>query len=307
MREEELVVEHGGIRLAGTLSLPDADRPCAVVLCLHGSGPLDRNENLGRVQRLDVFNTIAADLAPRGIATFRFDKRGCGKSTGDYYSAGHDDLLADAAACLRRLEEDARFTKRFALGHSSGTIKAAKLSLEHQLAGIVLLAPFIEPLGNTLVRQAESVETMLRERRGLGGILSRLLFRIVGTPRSTQRKLIDRVMASDAPVIRQGLQKLPARWLRQMLALDSAAIYARVRTPALVLGGGKDLQCSPEDVGRIADTLGELATPVLIEDLTHILRRDPKLASFAAYPRLIRQPMDPEVVRIIGEWIAERA
>ena len=307
MREEELAVETGGIRLAGTLTLPDGDAPCLVVLCLHGSGPLDRDENLGRVQRLDIFNAIAADLAPRGIATYRFDKRGCGASTGDYYTAGHDDLMADAAACLEVLARDPRFSSRFALGHSAGTIMAATLSLEHALAGMVLLNPFIEPLGNTLLRQGASIEAMLRGHRGIGGVINRLLMGIFGTPLDSQRRLLARLGKTTAPVLRQGLVgKLPAKWFRQMLALDSEAIYNRVRTPALVLGGGKDLQCNPADVGRIAAVLGELATPVLIDDLTHILRRDPGPASFASYPRLIRQPMDPEVVRIVGDWLAAR-
>lgn len=306
LRELEVEIHNGDIRLAGTLTLPDGDGPWPVVLCLHGSGPLDRNENLGRVQRLDVFNTIAADLAPRGVATLRFDKRGCGKSSGDYHAAGHSDMMADAAACLRFLEADARFSARFALGHSAGTVMAAQLSLAHEIAGLVLLNPFVEPLEETLIRQAEHVEAMVAARRGLGGALTRLLMGIFGSPREGQRKVLAKLKTTNTPVIREGLQKLPAKWFREMLALDTAAIYAKVRTPALIIGGGKDLQCNPADVARIAETMGELATPVLIDDLTHILRRDAEPASFAAYARLIRQPMDTEVVKIVGAWLAAR-
>lgn len=307
LREEELEIRNADVRLAGTLTLPEGPGPWPVVLCLHGSGPLDRNENLGRAQRLDVFNTIAADLAPRGIATLRFDKRGCGKSNGNYCTAGHSDLLADAAACLRILESDPRFSARFALGHSAGTVMAAQLSLEHALTGLVLLNPFVESLETTLIRQAESVEQMVAARRGLSGALTRLLMRIFGSPREGQRRILAKLKFTNAPVIRHGLQKLPAKWFREMLALDTPAIYARVHTPALILGGGKDLQCNPADVGRIADLLGDLATRVLIDGLTHILRRDPDPASFAAYARLMRQPMDAGVVRIVGEWLGARA
>lgn len=305
MREEEVTIASGAVRLSCTLTLPAVPPPVPVVLCLHGSGPLDRDENLGK-RGLNVFNTIAADLAPRGIATLRFDKRGCGRSTGDYYRAGHTDLMADAAACLGFLESDARFGRRFVLGHSAGTLMGAELSLTHEVAGLVLLTPFFTGLERLLVSQAESIKAMLEERRGPGGAVTRLLMRIVGTPRESQRRLLDKLKQTDAPVLRQGIQKLPARWLREVIAIDPAGIYARVRVPALVLGGGKDLQCDPADVGRIAKLMGDLATPVLIGDLTHLLRRDPGPASFASYGRLSRQPMDAEVVRLVGEWLAAR-
>ena len=306
MREQEITIVGRDASMAGTLTMPDDAGPWPVVLCLHGSGPLDRDENLGKVQRLDIFNTIAADLAARGISTLRYDKRGCGQSTGDYYSAGHTDLMDDARACLRELEADRRFSTRFALGHSAGTLMAAELSLDHDLAGIVLLNPFVARIDTMLREQAVHIENMLRERRGLAGAIGRMLMGILGTPRTSQERLIARIKAGNAPVLRQGLRRLPAKWFRQMMAIDAAGIYGRVSVPTLIVGGGKDLQCDPADVGRIAALVGERATPVLIEDLTHLLRRDAEPASFAAYPRLIAQPMDAGVVRIVGEWLAAR-
>ena len=64
---------------------------------VHGSGPLDRNENVKKGSHLNLFNTLAHHLAGIGIASLRYDKRGCGESTGDYYAAGHSDLLADVS------------------------------------------------------------------------------------------------------------------------------------------------------------------------------------------------------------------
>ena len=88
MVEMEVTVRSNGTRLSGTACRPDGAGRVASVLMIHGTGPLDRDENL-KGQRIDAFNTIAHYLAAAGIASFRYDKRGCGRSSGDYYRAGH--------------------------------------------------------------------------------------------------------------------------------------------------------------------------------------------------------------------------
>ena len=60
MIETAVNIASEGATLAGTLVLPDAPR--ALVIFVHGSGPLDRDEN-SRAAKLNVFNTLAAALA----------------------------------------------------------------------------------------------------------------------------------------------------------------------------------------------------------------------------------------------------
>lgn len=121
MIEQDVTIRSGDVRLAGSLTLPDGRKPLAVALFLHGTGPLDRDENIPR-HGLNVFNVIAARLAQQGIASLRYDKRGCGRSGGDYYAAGQDDLLDDAQACLDYLDhgEHGVLGPRFLIGHSEG-------------------------------------------------------------------------------------------------------------------------------------------------------------------------------------------
>jgi alpha-beta hydrolase superfamily lysophospholipase len=174
MRNTDLTVESGGVRLAGTLCEPDqppANTP--LVLLIGGSGPLDRDTNM-KGQRLGVFPPIVDDLAIRGIASFRYDKRGAGKSTGEFYTAGQTEFLADAVACLDHFAGDQRFGKRFVLGYSEGTVVAARLSLERLIDGLVLLAPLMEDAEQSLMKQAMRLEEALREMRGPGGAVARL-------------------------------------------------------------------------------------------------------------------------------------
>lgn len=304
MHETDIAIAAKDATLAGTLTLPDG-RARGAVLFLHGSGPLDRDENI-RGQRLDVFNTIAADLAAAGFASLRYDKRGCGASTGTFHEAGQTEFLADAGAALKALREAGPFPHVFALGHSEGTLTGARLSLEAELDGLVLLTPFVKPLNEILMAQAGEAEKAIRLMRGFGGWLTRLLIRLTGPPLKHQEKLIARIRTRDEKSFRYLGRRIDARSLRELLAIDPAAIYRQIRVPMLVLGGSKDLQCDPADVAAIAAIAGDLATPVLIEDLTHVLRKDSEPASLNAYGRLLKQPLDAGMLKIVRDWLLAR-
>src|SRR5437870_5406487 len=73
-----------GHTLAGTLTLPKSasrTRPVAAIVTITGSGPQDRDENLG-LEGLRPFRQIADALGRRGIAVLRMDDRGTGASGG---------------------------------------------------------------------------------------------------------------------------------------------------------------------------------------------------------------------------------
>ncbi len=103
-REEVRFISHG-VTLAGTLVLPAGDIHAAVVF-VHGSGRQERN--LAWAER----------FAAAGIAALVYDKRGAGKSGGEYegnqsVSGKNVSLLADdALAALGHLTTHARLDGR---------------------------------------------------------------------------------------------------------------------------------------------------------------------------------------------------
>lgn len=144
MHETEITIDAGGNRLSGTYCAPGAAGQYPVVLMIHGSGPSDRDENLPG-QNLNVFNTIAHYLAGIGIASLRYDKRGCGASTGDYYRTGHYDLVDDAICWFDALTHRGSTMGQqvFLLGHSEGAIIVPQVCLKREsAAGLILLCPF---------------------------------------------------------------------------------------------------------------------------------------------------------------------
>lgn len=292
----------------GTLCLPSEQGRFPVVLMVHGSGPLDRDENM-KGQKLDVFNTIAHRLARGGIASVRYDKRGCGASQGDYYSAGLQDLVDDVTSWFDELSRQTlvRPDKIFFLGHSEGCLVSARAALDRpQTAGLALLCPFVKPTEDILLSQAAHIERELATKNGLSGALIKLATSLMGGPVANQRKLIQKLKTSTAPSLRVGLQRLPAKCLRDLLNTDAAQVYAATRCPLLLVGGEKDLQCDPADVPTIAAlTLGPVESHVIL-DLTHLLRRDERAPTILGAARLLTQPVDSEVVDRVVEWAQAR-
>lgn len=311
--ERDVVIASGSTRLAATVCTPPGDGPFAVALFVHGSGPLDRNANM-RGQRLEIFNTLAHDLARRGVASVRYDKRGCGRSTGDFLRAGHSDHVADALACVDALLDGATDaacdrSRVFLVGHSEGTIIAARLGVERpSVRGLVLVCPFLERLESALLRQAAVIERELAEMRGIGAAMQRALTRaLVGSPTKAQRALLMKVRASTADTLRVHGQPQAAKWLRELLALDPAPIFASVACPALLLGAGKDLQCDPADVTRIAALVRGPVEHHIIDDLTHVLRRCEGQPSLLGGSYLLRAPVDAQLVARVGAWLEARS
>ena len=90
-REEDVTIDNAsaGVRLAGTLTLPQGQGPFTAVVLISGSGPQDRNESLmGHAP----FLVLADYLTRRGIAALRYDDRGFGKSTGSFGTATTADF-----------------------------------------------------------------------------------------------------------------------------------------------------------------------------------------------------------------------
>lgn len=303
MHEHELSIDTGELRLSGTVCLPAETGRYPVVLMLHGSGPLDRNENMAG-QKLDVFNTIAHRLAQSGIASVRYDKRGCGKSSGVYARASHTDFVQDALAWVDHVARapfaDGNITL---LGHSEGTIAAPRVAVERpQVRSLVLLCPTVTPFEQVLMRQAEQIQGEIAKLGGLQGMLLRLYTKLAGSPVATQRKLIARIRASTKETLRIGLRTFEAAWMRELLQLELPQLLAAVRCPMLVVAAAKDVQCDPEDARRIA-ALNPSAEAHVLEDLTHILRRDTRSATLFGYQQLLAQPIDAQLLDLICSWL----
>jgi pimeloyl-ACP methyl ester carboxylesterase len=297
MLELELEIEAVGALLSGTLCLPSDRGPVPAVLMLPGSGPMDRNENM-EGQCLNTFNTFAHQLAETGFATLRYDKRGCGKSTGEYFQAGYFDFVEDAVACFDRLKCHSLCASDqiYALGHSEGTLTAMHVSLQrHEIAGIIQLCPIAEDFESALLRQAEHVRKIMGDAPGLGDLVA------------SQKALIERVRTKRAQQNEVESHHIGLKWLREILEIDWRQTYAGMKRPMLLIAGEKDVQCHPAEVEGIREITSAPVDIYVVPNLTHVLRSDLEEPSVFRYPELIKKPIEPIVLSLISQWLAEHA
>lgn len=91
--QRRAVVYHSGdVEIAATLLSPARTRPTTAVVIVHGSGSSTRD---------NPWTTAYAEaLAQRGIMVLYPDKRGSGRSAGDWRTSSVQDLAADVRAAL---------------------------------------------------------------------------------------------------------------------------------------------------------------------------------------------------------------
>jgi dienelactone hydrolase len=100
--EEEIgFVSKDGTHLAGSLLLPSGKGPHPAVVFAHGSNAQTRNGFHGNIR------FMAEAYARSGIAVLIFDKRGTGRSKGDWETADFDTLADDVAAGVESLRKRA--------------------------------------------------------------------------------------------------------------------------------------------------------------------------------------------------------
>ena len=138
----------GDIHLPATILMPSDAHDVPIVVMVHGSGALDRDET---IYANKPFRDIALGLARKGIATLRYDKR-----TYVYpqpVASMDDETILDALSAIRLARRYS--TRVYLLGHSLGAVLAPLIAerAEEPLAGIIMMAA-----------PARDMETVVREQ-----------------------------------------------------------------------------------------------------------------------------------------------
>ena len=271
---EELSFGHSGISLGGTLAAPFDCKPEATtaVVLVSGSGQQNRDEELMAHR---PFAVIADAFARSGIASLRYDDRGCGSSGGVFADATTFDFADDARAAVRCLRERG-FAKVGVLGHSEGGTIAFILGADEDAPDfIVSLAGMADRGDSTLLRQ-----------------LTRQL-EIRGAPQKVAG------LAARASVKQMLKQK--SAWLDSFVRLDPAPFVAGIKCPCLALNGDKDSQVIPEFNLSKVEALCPAADCRICPGLNHLFQHcDTGLSD--EYAR-IEETFAQEVLADIVQWV----
>lgn len=284
--------------LPGTLTMPEDDGPFPAVVLIHGSGPNDRDETIGM---LKPFRDIAEDLAERGIAVYRFDKRTL--VFGEEMAADTDvtlmeETVTDAAEAVQLLAAQEKIDREriFVLGHSLGgtAIPAIDQELKNrtvQARGYILMAP-----------GARRLDLMIREQYDfLAGLAPEL-----GPERDAAAAELDRLNDPDSLKADDAVAGAYAAYWKWLIRYDVVGMASEITAPCLLLQGEEDYQATMEDFNLFRSALGDKENwtfrsyPGLVHCFIHGLKTDGP----AAYQS--NERVDQNVTADIADFILSR-
>jgi pimeloyl-ACP methyl ester carboxylesterase len=319
-KEEEITFPNGKakISLAGTLTLPRGQGPFPAAILLSGSGPHDRDESIVGHR---PFLVLADHLTRKGIAVLRFDKRGIGKSTGDYATATTEDFAADAEAALAYLKtrKEVDQKKSGLIGHSEGGMIAPLVAAHSSdVSWIILLAGPGLKGEDTLLLQSELIlktagvndEQIARTREFDKQTYA--LVRQEKDPATLQTKLTDLVQSSGMSAslppaaVQSQVRLMASPWFRFFLDYDPVPTLQKTSCPVLALNGEKDLQVAPkENLAKIQKALQDGGNKDFqtteLPGLNHLFQHSPT-GSPTEYGG-IQETMAPEALNAVSDWV----
>jgi pimeloyl-ACP methyl ester carboxylesterase len=124
--------------------------------------------------------------------------------------------------------------------------------------------------------------------------------------RRVARRQLTRIKTTATDVTRIAGMRVNARWIRELLSHDPRPHLAAINAPVFAITGGKDIQVDPADLEQIRRLVPGEVEIHRMPDLTHLLRRTPGRASLRSYRRLLRQPVDADLLTAVTNWLAHQ-
>ena len=319
-REEQVTFANpkAQVSLAATLTLPPGAGPFPAAMLIAGSGPQDRDETVAGHR---PFLVLADHLTRKGVAVLRYDKRGTGKSTGNFDQATTEDFASDAAAALGYLKSRKEIDpgKIGLIGHSEGGIIAPMMATRSSdIAWMVLLAaPGLKGedvmlLQSQLILKAAGFDDDRIANARNFNRQSYDLARKEKDPEALEAKLTDLVdstgMSTTLPptTLKPQARMMTSPWFRFFLDYDPVPALKKARCPVLALNGDKDLQMAPkENLAQIQKALQEGGNNDFqtkeLPGLNHLFQH--ALTGSPTEYGGIEETLAPEALDTVSDWI----
>lgn len=306
------------LNIAGTLSLPNKNGNCPVVIIISGSGPQNRD---GEMFGHKPYLVLADHLVKNGIGVLRFDERGVGQSEGVFADVTVDMLASDVESALKYLSQrkDINISQLGLIGHSIGGLIAPMIASHNDNIDFIVLMAAPGMNGDQLMlTQKAAYErglglTEMQIKQGLellkGGydimvetdLLDQELKDTLNTfytskyggmlPEADKNNIIESVTRNEFIGL---IRSKPSQYLKN------------IKCPVLAINGDKDFQVvSSENLKAIESILKENGndniTIAELKNLNHLFQES-GTGLLDEYGK-IEQTISPDALNMISKWI----
>ena len=299
---EEVSWSNGDATLSGTLTLPkEFSLSTPVVVLVTGSGMQNRDEEL---MEHKPFAVLADALARQGIATLRYDDRGCAQSTGNFQTATTYDFRDDAFGGITLLRQRG-FRRVGVMGHSEGGTIALLLASEGKVDFAISLAGMALSGKETLIQQNRDIMLASQMPQATVDLYCQALDEIFTATINNKGFTNANAYKGLGPQLQNNLyavvDKAQSPWFKSFLALNPEKELKKIHCPLLALNGTKDIQVNAERNLAVIQQEVPQATVRSFPDLNHLFQHC-TTGMVNEYIE-IEETISPEVIQTIIGWI----
>ena len=228
--------------LKGSLTLPEGDGPFPAVILVHGSGPNDRNEQIGPNL---PFMDLAEQLSAQGIVVLRYDKRSythANKLASLTEMTVQEETIEDVLYAVEYLKtlDMINPNQIFIAGHSLGGYLMPRIAQQTPDAcGYILLAASARPLEDLMLEQTEYILSL--EKNLDEASRNKLL------KQTADFVAIVKSLTPDSDYTAEQLGGAPVSYWLDLQSYDPIQEIQKVDKSFLILQGGRDYQVTKTD------------------------------------------------------------
>ncbi|HET6556723.1 MAG TPA: alpha/beta fold hydrolase [Prolixibacteraceae bacterium] len=326
-QSEEVVFENtkAGVRLAGTITIPQKPGKFPAVIMVTGSGKQNRDEEFAKHK---PFWVIADYLTRQGIIVLRVDDRGCGASTGSFEQSTTGDFAEDVLSGIAYLKgrKEVNPQEIGIIGHSDGGIVASLAAAQStDVAYIVTLAGLMESfekavldqLMNQAAQQGKSAEDIELERNWRKSIYSIAKEKTdVATATTRLWEIYNALPEADVKRLNwpkgrheSQINQVLNPWWRFNLSLNNEEAIKNIQCPVLALYGSLDQQVRPEQNVSFVEAAFKKGTNPhaevkVLPGLNHMFQTATTGSEYEYFR--IEETISPEVLNLMATWIGKQ-
>ena len=302
---KEIIIQKDSLKIGGTLTWPQKIKTEKLVIMISGSGAQDRDATLVPVSTFKPFARLADSLTRSGLATFRYDDRGIGQSSGNFTNTSLEMLASDVEAIIAKFStgKGQIFDEIILLGHSQGGIVGGKVAAHSELVDkLILMASPGVSLAQTVVEQVE----LLNKQQSIPDS-------IVTQKVQLQKAIFDTLRNSqdfskfDQNIPQNELNYLQSPAYFSLLDYQPTKDLQQLQIPVLVLMGGKDtqvtVQSNKKPIEQALEKAGTSYQITTFEEANHVFQQA-KTGSVNEYGELPNKFVKG-VSSTISQWIKE--